>query len=94
VAEKARSLIKKWVEVECKEDSSLSLVLSLYKELIDQGGEEEVCHSPYWFGSGYSFEADLASANKKKEMLSTDPNVVTSDQEEADIARGFRLSFC
>ncbi|VDD87485.1 unnamed protein product [Enterobius vermicularis] len=37
VSEKTRSLIKKWVEQECKEDPSLGLIESLYKNLLADG---------------------------------------------------------
>jgi exopolysaccharide biosynthesis protein len=86
VAEKARSLIKKWVEDECKKDNSLSLVESLYKELLDQGKKGLLIKNGLIF-KGYSFETDPTST-KKKTMISTDPNVVVNDQEEADIAKG------
>ncbi|PIO61265.1 VHS domain protein [Teladorsagia circumcincta] len=37
VAEKTRMMIQKWVENECKSDASLSLVASLYKNLVADG---------------------------------------------------------
>lgn len=76
VAEKARILVKKWVENECAKDSSLSMIESLYKDLLEQG---------------FSFDNDPTLA-KKVPIISNDPNVVTSDQEQADIARAIALS--
>ncbi|XGW23636.1 hypothetical protein V3C99_005673 [Haemonchus contortus] len=37
VAEKTRMMIQKWVENECKSDASLSLVATLYKNLVADG---------------------------------------------------------
>ncbi|KAK5973071.1 Jak pathway signal transduction adaptor molecule [Trichostrongylus colubriformis] len=37
VAEKTRLMIQKWVENECKSDASLSLVVTLYKNLVADG---------------------------------------------------------
>jgi signal transducing adaptor molecule len=37
VGEKTRELIKKWVDSECKKDSSLSLIETLYKDLLESG---------------------------------------------------------
>ncbi|CAI4227389.1 unnamed protein product [Auanema sp. JU1783] len=74
VAEKTRLMIKKWVEAECKSDASLSLVVSLYRNLADEG---------------YSFEPQ---ENVKKVVVSNDPNVVHSQEEEDDIAKAIALS--
>uniref|UniRef100_A0A914GX93 Signal transducing adapter molecule 1 n=1 Tax=Globodera rostochiensis TaxID=31243 RepID=A0A914GX93_GLORO len=76
VAERARSLVKKWAENECTKDGSLSLIESLYRDIRDQG---------------LSFEPDPAT-QKKKAVVSNDPNVVSSEQEEADIAKAIALS--
>ncbi|KAI1724113.1 VHS domain-containing protein [Ditylenchus destructor] len=78
VAERTRELIKSWAENECRKDSSLSLVESLYKDLLD---------------AGHSFESSEKSANQKKKITySNDPNVVHTEQEEADIAKAIALS--
>ncbi|KAK6729951.1 hypothetical protein RB195_006789 [Necator americanus] len=37
IAEKTRMMIQKWVENECKSDASLSLVVTLYKNLVADG---------------------------------------------------------
>ncbi|VDM70903.1 unnamed protein product, partial [Strongylus vulgaris] len=37
IAEKTRMMIQKWVENECKADASLSLVVTLYKNLVADG---------------------------------------------------------
>jgi signal transducing adaptor molecule len=44
IAEKTRELIKKWTDNECKRDASLSLIESLYKDLLEDGYTfESVC---------------------------------------------------
>ena len=67
-------MIKKWSENECKKDASLSLVESLYKDLLDEG---------------YSFESsEKPKSMASKIVYSNDPNVVSTEEEEADIAKG------
>ncbi|EFO23465.2 hypothetical protein LOAG_05022 [Loa loa] len=46
IGEKTRSIIKKWSENECKQDASLGLIETLYKNLLAEG---------------YSFEKDSSS---------------------------------
>ncbi|VDK63813.1 unnamed protein product [Onchocerca ochengi] len=46
IGEKTRSIIKKWSENECKQDASLGLIETLYKNLLAEG---------------YSFETDSSS---------------------------------
>ncbi|CAG9539136.1 unnamed protein product [Cercopithifilaria johnstoni] len=46
ISEKTRSIIKKWSENECKQDASLGLIETLYKNLLAEG---------------YSFETDSSS---------------------------------
>nr|CRZ24298.1 BMA-STAM-1 [Brugia malayi] len=46
ISEKTRSIIKKWSENECKQDASLGLIKTLYKNLLAEG---------------YSFETDTSS---------------------------------
>ncbi|KAI6232419.1 hypothetical protein M3Y95_00483900 [Aphelenchoides besseyi] len=75
VAEKTRELIKKWSENECKKDPSLSLIDSLYHELLDDG-----------------YEFDTFKKPKKEMAFSNDPNVVHTEEEEADIAKAIALS--
>lgn len=72
IAEKTRELIKKWAENECKKDPALSLIDSLYRDLLTEG---------------YNFESS-EPVKTKKVMFSKDPNVVSSQQEEDDIAKG------
>ncbi|GMT32693.1 hypothetical protein PFISCL1PPCAC_23990 [Pristionchus fissidentatus] len=74
VGEKTRLMIKKWVDSEAKEDDSLSLIRTLYKNLI---------------ADGHSFES---SEPKKRLIISKDPNVVHSQEEEDDIAKAIALS--
>uniref|UniRef100_A0A1I7X4J2 SSD domain-containing protein n=1 Tax=Heterorhabditis bacteriophora TaxID=37862 RepID=A0A1I7X4J2_HETBA len=74
IAEKTRVMIKKWVDMECKTDASLSLMCTLHKNLL---------------ADGYSFEF---SEPKKKTVISNDPNVVSSQEEEDAIAKAIALS--
>lgn len=70
IGEKTRTLVKKWVDNECKKDTSLSLIETLYKNLLEDG---------------FTFDT---VPEKKMTKLPDDPNVVMSEQEEADIAKG------
>lgn len=76
VAEKLRLLIKKWAEQEFKNDPQLSLIPALYSKLKSEG-------------------MDFSSTEPKKAVTSTlpkNPDVVTSSQEEEDIAKAIELS--
>lgn len=68
----------------------MSLVESLYKELLEQGNLLFQWFKIFIYDIlGYSFEQDPAlDSSKKKTMFSSDPNTVSTDQEEADIAKG------
>ncbi|XP_064597039.1 signal transducing adapter molecule 1-like [Liolophura sinensis] len=77
VAQKLKLLIKKWAEMsEFKDDPALNLIPSFYKSLKDDGQDF----------------ADLDSTTPKTVQVSTDPNVVQSQQEEDDIAKAIALS--
>uniref|UniRef100_A0A914CYP1 Signal transducing adapter molecule 1 n=1 Tax=Acrobeloides nanus TaxID=290746 RepID=A0A914CYP1_9BILA len=76
IGEKTREIIKKWAENECKKDPSLSLVDSLYSDLLN---------------SGYTFE-DSSNTKKTVTTFSKDPNVVYSQEEEDAIAKAIALS--
>lgn len=76
IQEKLRGLLKTWAEGEFKGDSQLSLIPSLYQALKKEG-------------------VDFSSASdtpKKSKSLPKDPNVVSSQQEEDDIAKAIQLS--
>lgn len=69
--------LKKWAESEFRSDPQLNLIPSLYQKLRSEG---------------HDF-SDPASATPKREpVLSKDPNVVSSQQEEEDIAKAIELS--
>lgn len=69
--------LKKWSESEFRTDPQLNLIPSLYQKLRSEG---------------HDF-SDPASATPKREVvLSKDPNVVSSQQEEEDIAKAIELS--
>ncbi|CAI2306813.1 unnamed protein product [Caenorhabditis sp. 36 PRJEB53466] len=79
VAEKMRVTVQKWVDSECKKEPSLSLVVSLHKNLI---------------ADGYTFVIeDPKSKNKAIDAkYANDPNYVASAQEEEAIAKAIAAS--
>lgn len=76
VAEKLRKLLKKWAEGDFKNDPQLNLIPSLYAKL-KQEGVDFSAHS---------------EAPRQQPTVSRDPNVVSSQQEEDDIAKAIELS--
>lgn len=66
-------MIKKWSENECKRDASLALIESLYKDLLDEG---------------YTFESPDKEKMSKQVKYSNDPDFVSTEEEQADIAKG------
>ncbi|XP_066599013.1 signal transducing adapter molecule 1 isoform X2 [Prorops nasuta] len=76
ISEKMRALLKKWAEGDFKTDRELNLIPSLYNKLKSEG-------------------VDFFSASEtqpKRTVLSKDPNIVSSSQEEEDIAKAIELS--
>lgn len=69
-------LLKKWSENEFKSDQELNLIPSLYEKLKQEGNDFN----------------DLSAPIKSQPVLSKDPNVVNSQQEEDDIAKAIELS--
>jgi len=79
VAEKMLILIKKWAESkEFKDDPQLTLVPTMYRQLKER----------YRFPSSTGTDGP----SKAPAQLPSDPNVVTSNQEEEDIAKAIALS--
>ena len=76
VQEKLRGVLKSWAEGEFKGDSQLSLIPGLYTALKKEGVDFSSTSDP----------------PKKSQSLPKDPNVVSSQQEEDDIARAIQLS--
>ena len=76
IQEKLRGLLKTWAEGEFKNDSQLSLIPGLYSALKREGVD---------FSS-------VSGEPKKKTAVSNNPNVVSSQQEEDDIAKAIQLS--
>lgn len=72
-----RVSLKKWAENEFKSDSQLNLIPSLYQKLKTEG---------------FEFTDVLSPPVKPQPVLSKDPNVVSSQQEEDDIAKAIELS--
>lgn len=68
--------LKKWAESEFKSDPQLNLIPSLYMKLR---------------ADGHDF-SDPSVTPKREVPLSKDPNVVSSQQEEEDIAKAIELS--
>lgn len=71
-----RISLKKWAENEFKNDSQLNLIPTLYQKLKSDGLDF----------------SDVLSPAPKAQPLSKDPNVVSSQQEEDDIAKAIELS--
>lgn len=69
--------LKKWAETEFKSDPQLNLIPSLYQKLRQEGQD---------------FHDNTAATPKSQPVLSKDPNVVSSQQEEDDIAKAIELS--
>jgi len=79
VQEKLRGLLKSWAEGEFKGDSQLSLIPSLYQKLKQEGVD-------------FSSTSDDPTSKKRVQQVSKDPNVVSSQQEEDDIAKAIQMS--
>lgn len=82
VAEKMRITVQKWVDTECKNEPSLSLVTSMHKNLI---------------ADGYSFTVDDPKSKTKiiDAKYANDPNYILkvgSAQEEEAIAKAIAAS--
>jgi len=76
VAEKLKAMLKRWAEGEFSKDSQYSLIPSLYTNLKREGLD---------FNGG-------EAGPKKKSELPQDPLVVSSQQEEDDLAKAIQLS--
>lgn len=68
--------LKKWAESEFKTDPQLNLIPSLYQKLKEEGQEF----------------TDSSAQPVKQIVLSKDPDVVSSQQEQDDIAKAIELS--
>lgn len=77
IALKMRVSLKKWAENEFKSDSQLNLIPSLYQKMKAEG---------------LDFTDSASQPTKTQAPLSKDPNVVSSQQEEDDIAKAIELS--
>lgn len=69
--------LKKWAESEFKNDSELDLIPSLYVKLRSEGQD---------------FTDTTGTPAKTVAPLSNDPNVVSSQKEQDDIAKAIELS--
>lgn len=77
VAQKMRVSLKKWAENEFKTDQVLNLIPSLYIKLKNDGVD---------------FSETSIEPTRPQPILSKDPNVVSSQQEEDDIVKAIELS--
>lgn len=75
--QKLKLSLKKWSESEFKTDPQLNLIPSLYQKLRAEGQD---------------FSDLSAAPPKAAPVLSKDPNVVSSQQEQDDIAKAIELS--
>lgn len=73
VAQKMRSSLKKWAENEFKVHPELNLIPSLYQKLKNDG---------------LDFSESTADTTTSQNLIIKDPNVVSSQQEEDDTAKG------
>lgn len=80
VSLKMRALLKSWVENDFRRDPELDLIRGLYMKLKME---------KYDFSN---LGDEPAKASAKASQLPKDPNVVTSQQEEDDIAKAIELS--
>ena len=71
-----KQCLKKWAEGDFKSDSQLNLIPTLYQKLKIDGIDF----------------SDTQTTPKREIVLSKDPNVVNSQQEEDDIAKAIELS--
>jgi len=80
VQEKLKAMLRSWAEGDFKGDPQLSLIPSLYNQLKKEG---------ITFSS-----SSVSSQTRKKHSTSApkDPNVVSNQQEEDDIAKAIQLS--
>lgn len=74
--QKLKACLKKWAEGDFKKDPQLNLIPSLYNKLKQEGLDF----------------SDTEATPKREIVLSKDPNVVSSQQEEDDIAKAIELS--
>lgn len=78
VAERSRQLVKKWAH-EFRSDSQLNLIPSLYEKLKSEGMD-------------FSSSDSSARRNRVSDAVLKNPDAVSSNQEEADIAKAIELS--
>nr|CAD7257688.1 unnamed protein product [Timema shepardi] len=71
ISEKLKQLLKKWAEGDFKSDPQLNLIPSLYSKLKQEGTD-------------FSAHSDMP---RQATPVSKDPNVVSTQQEEDDIAK-------
>jgi signal transducing adaptor molecule len=74
--QKLKISLKKWAEGDFKADPQLNLIPTLYKKMKQEG---------------HDFNEPQATVKREVEKIS-DPNVVSSQQEEDDIAKAIELS--
>ncbi|KAJ8679848.1 hypothetical protein QAD02_015635 [Eretmocerus hayati] len=77
IYEKLKALLKKWAEGDFKTDPQLNLIPSLYQKLKLEG---------------HDFSSLNETPKPQTYALSKDPNVVSSAQEEEEIAKAIELS--
>lgn len=77
ILQRLKQCLKRWAENDFKTDPQLNLIPTLYQQLKSKGHE---------------FTDPQTTSSKKTEVYSKDPNVVSSQQEEDDIAKAIELS--
>ena len=104
VQEKLRGVLKSWAEGEFKGDSQLSLITGLYSTLKKEGVDfssgilYEIIKYYQCFNFHEKWKKNIpflstaaSDQPKKSQSLPKDPNVVSSQQEEDDIAKAIQL---
>lgn len=79
VAHKMRVSLKKWADNEFKCEQEFNLIPSLYFKLKSEGAD-------------FNDSSTSATKSQQTAILPKDPDVVSSQQEEDDIARAIELS--
>ncbi|XP_054157958.1 signal transducing adapter molecule 1-like [Oppia nitens] len=79
VCEKLRLLIKKWAQTEFKNDPQLSLIPALYHKLKSEGMD-------------FTSSEPIKRSSLALQQLPKNPDVVTTSQEEEDIAKAIEAS--
>lgn len=102
IYEKLKALLKKWAEGDFKTDPQLNLIPSLYQKLKSEGHDfstssekvrdftwkNKIIYNFYAAKLIILFLSEIFQPPRPSYAVCKDPNVVTSTQEEEEIAKG------